>query len=664
MKRHYLKKWLKDNSTTDFDIRCVLDWDYYIERLGGCIQKIITIPAALQGVSNPVPRVQHPDWLHKRMLEKNDILKQRRINEIFKVTAKPDPIAREVGDMEDIGGGNSSSNNRPTVTTASSKRKRTGSESVNDLDKNWREILGPPPPMGQPGEEREIWIRYHKKKWAIQMRQRAARGRRDTRPGEAAAPSAGVLRTNLGGFLRRAQQTLLSSMWQVLQVMETSQPGQFRLWALVGNELHQIRLTVPRIFYLNKKKPLDKDAESGSASWRKVNRILPRSHRVYHLYEYSVPEEVYQQNFNQLMADLSTPDNAGIYETQVPLDFRVLVQLGCICAVDRTQRHATTGDTDSFNLSQLVFKTLAHHPYLESGIDSLKYLYIYQHKSGNKVMITFFSPPAKKVHFFIIDTVRTNQMPNLINLYNEERTKKLSQGDTEADSVPAADYAFTVQVETDIRQVYRQLNRLLQAYKDEKRGPTFVAVQSPNSLSVIASQIQILNEFPLVPINSSDPDGLYNVLDWQRVGSRTCIRHFLRLRSIMSANLEQCRYFHIPLGNLPPDATLFGADLFFARHLIRNNCVLWCSLTDRPDLGGKEADDNRLVTEIEDATTTLIVNNAGIYSNVCVEMDVDALAVTTLLQSHQVLDVEGTSSSTAFDVPQSSLKVNNLSINC
>ena len=29
----------------------ILDWGYYVERLGGCIQKIITIPAALQSVS-------------------------------------------------------------------------------------------------------------------------------------------------------------------------------------------------------------------------------------------------------------------------------------------------------------------------------------------------------------------------------------------------------------------------------------------------------------------------------------------------------------------------------------------------------------------------------------------------------------------------------------
>ena len=86
--------------------------------------------------------------------------------------------------------------------------------------------------------------------------------------------------------------------------------------------------------------------------------------------------------------------------------------------------------------------------------------------------------------------------------------------------MPARDYSFSIQVETDIRQVYRQINRLLQTYKDEKRGPTFVAIQSPQDLHTTASQIQTLNEFPLVPIHSTDPDGLYNVLDWQRVGSK------------------------------------------------------------------------------------------------------------------------------------------------
>jgi DNA polymerase epsilon subunit 1 len=41
VKRHYLRRWLKDNSIDgDVDIRDILDWNYYIERIGGAIQKI------------------------------------------------------------------------------------------------------------------------------------------------------------------------------------------------------------------------------------------------------------------------------------------------------------------------------------------------------------------------------------------------------------------------------------------------------------------------------------------------------------------------------------------------------------------------------------------------------------------------------------------------
>lgn len=56
--------WLQDGTP---DLRGIVDWAYYKERLGSAIQKIITIPAAMQAVPNPVPRVKHPDWLHKKV---------------------------------------------------------------------------------------------------------------------------------------------------------------------------------------------------------------------------------------------------------------------------------------------------------------------------------------------------------------------------------------------------------------------------------------------------------------------------------------------------------------------------------------------------------------------------------------------------------------------
>ena len=49
IKIYYIRKWTKDSSLTDFDIRQLIDWEYYFERFAATIQKIITIPAALQG---------------------------------------------------------------------------------------------------------------------------------------------------------------------------------------------------------------------------------------------------------------------------------------------------------------------------------------------------------------------------------------------------------------------------------------------------------------------------------------------------------------------------------------------------------------------------------------------------------------------------------------
>lgn len=50
-----------------------------------------------------------------------------------------------------------------------------------------------------------------------------------------------------------------------------------------------------------------------------VNRVLPRSNMVYNLYEYSVPEDMYQEHINEINTELSAPDIEGVYETQVTL---------------------------------------------------------------------------------------------------------------------------------------------------------------------------------------------------------------------------------------------------------------------------------------------------------------------------------------------------------
>lgn len=111
-------------------------------------------------VSNPVPRIRHPDWLHKKILEKSDVFKQRRITDMFSVSAKPSAVRGSssneniVVDIEESATNRSPTFRKPMVTV--NKRKR-GSDKEEfqeeDLNKTWREVLGNPPPMG----DTKVW---------------------------------------------------------------------------------------------------------------------------------------------------------------------------------------------------------------------------------------------------------------------------------------------------------------------------------------------------------------------------------------------------------------------------------------------------------------------------------------------------------------------------
>jgi len=44
--------------------------------------------------------------------------------------------------------------------------------------------------------------------------------------------------------------------------------------------------------------------------------------------------------------------------------------------------------------------------------------------SGHKQMYGLFFPASKKATVYVVDTVRTNQMPNMTNLYSVEHAAK------------------------------------------------------------------------------------------------------------------------------------------------------------------------------------------------------------------------------------------------
>ncbi|XP_067618241.1 DNA polymerase epsilon catalytic subunit 1 [Eurosta solidaginis] len=680
VRRYHLRRWLKDSTMGDADIRDVLDWNYYIERLGGTIQKIITIPAALQGLSNPVPRVQHPDWLHKKILEKNDVLKQRRINEMFMPKAKTAREIRatsEVADMEDLvasQGAEGALGGRPVVT----KRKRAHSgenegDNESEAEKvpeatTWRQALGAPPPIGKTRAEIIEWVRFQKKKWEWQQARRQRVHQRNKRPRNEqshattmASARDGVTATGtIGGFLRRAQRALIDQIWHVLQIVPNDDLGHFTVWLMIGEELHRVKLIVPRIFYVNQRSVAP--PEDGQM-WKKVNRILPRARPVYNLYRYSVPEQVFKDNCLGMLADLATPDIEGIYETQMSLEFRALMNMGCMCSVQRqeAQRLATlaTKDLEIFSIEQLE-QRLQGHTYLRDAQHRVRKIFLYQHNTptAKKEIWGLFLLSSRKALIFALDTVRTNQMPSMRTLYTAERLAliKTMKDVAEVERLPPEEFNFEVLIEVDVKQIYRHIQRALSSYKEEKRGPSMLYVQTATEARKLNSTMPILLDFPQARIHITDDASLLSGLDWQRQGSRALVRHFLHLNNVVELMLDQCRYFQVPIGNMPPDTVLFGADLFFARILQRNNFVLWWSNTTRPDLGGREADDSRLLAEFEESIS-VVQNRPGLFNDVCVELALDSLAVSSLLQSNRIQEMEGASSAVTFDViPQASLE--------
>ena len=66
------------------------------------------------------------------------------------------------------------------------------------------------------------------------------------------------------------------------------------MWVLVDNDLHQLKLSVPRVFYVNSRTP--KELSSDGTNLRSVSKLLPRATPPLNLYEYLVPEPIFKEH--------------------------------------------------------------------------------------------------------------------------------------------------------------------------------------------------------------------------------------------------------------------------------------------------------------------------------------------------------------------------------
>jgi DNA polymerase epsilon subunit 1 len=305
VKRTYLRKWLKDSSLTNFDLRSILDWAYYIERLGSVIQKLITIPAAMQKVPNPVPRIRHPDWLHRRIVGAVDKFKQNKMTDFFKRATLTENLTATNLDVEDIQ--DIEDEEGPSVRLTTSDTQRPVVMEAFALSREIGENLEPSShDTIFDAENNPSTLRWYD---CLRLLKPRWQKRRQNLSGDAS--SLAVSSLFRGARVRKTHR------WDIVQIRPSKIAGRFNLWLFVDSELVSVPLRIPRIFYLHLRQlPRDDIFRTDYYSCDKVVRHLPRDLHCNHLFRITSKEEVYQELQEHFVDLTNDPNVEGVFEQQ------------------------------------------------------------------------------------------------------------------------------------------------------------------------------------------------------------------------------------------------------------------------------------------------------------------------------------------------------------
>lgn len=668
MMKVYIKKWCKISS--DVAIRSIVDWSYYKQRLGSAIQKIITIPAAMQKVANPVPRVLHPDWLHKKVREKEDKYRQRNIQDMFgKANKEADklPVSNHfmdtdmVGDLEDVANKENIPHlgPRPIVRSYESRkdvsRKKTCTQVSENFQKHRQALSSVDNDQTHEPNDKNVdniqmhepidknvdyqgWLNQKKRKWKETREKRKKRRINDSLEDRHQSVAAfdehptekgdRIERTRggVGAFFKSREAALVNSHWQILQLVSSQRPGEFFAWVLAGGNLFKVPLKAPRVFYINTKAPITEEFPG-----KCVTRILPHGRTSFNLIEVVVDEEQFKAAGRKLAAHLADPEVEGVYETKMQLDFSTVLQLGCVCKVDTSARKNNL--RDGWNLSELHMKTTTECSYMQ---DSVAFFYLYHSASEGRGLYALYSPVSSIVSVVVVNPFQNRELSSsqLEKQFREGfRGSGLSNRDNHSDSFPTI---FKVEYVGSTADAGRLLQRILNDYRDQHRGPTLSVLECPN-IELLNATIPVLTDFPFVKVPCNARDSQYQALGWQSMAAKTSMQRCAASSQWLDERIALSRYAHVPIGNFDVDWLIFTADIFYSRALHDRQQVLWISDDGIPDLGGIPEEEPSFADEVQQ--TVLIY--PGAYRTVSVELKIHHLAVNALLKSSQVNEMEG-----------------------
>ncbi|KAE9461327.1 hypothetical protein C3L33_06754, partial [Rhododendron williamsianum] len=643
--KFYVRKWCKVSS--DVGIRSIIDWSYYKQRLSSSIQKIVTIPAAMQKVANPVPRVVHPDWLHKRVREKEDKFRQRKLVDIFNSLKTGGDINMSIGptttnqitdeknlaDLEDFKhrGGTSVTRHRPIVRYEVNNRLHLVKASCqvdspqkqSDGGGSVRQPLSPLHHniINVEDIDRNVdyqgWLEVRKRRWKDTLEKRKRQRLGDLKalnqtngdfgmPGKTNQKQT-QRKTGVNSYFERQELALIRSHWQIVQIVPSSQHGQYFAWVVVEGVMRKIPIVVPRVFYLNSKAPITEEFPG-----RRVNKILPHGRHSYNLIVVNIDEDQFRAESKKLAAHLADPE----------------VEIGCVCKVDKAAKKRNP--QDGWTLDELHMKTTTECSYLEQAFS---FFYLYHSISEGRAIYVGFFPASRTISVVVVNPFQNKELsPHII----EKQYREASQALSIEPPMPRDSTNFKVDYVGNVKDAEKIIQRIINEYRQLHHVPAIAVIECPE-VHLMKSHIRALDDFPCVSIPCNARDSNYQALGWQIMASKIGMQRCAASSQWLNERISLSRYAHVPLGNFELDWLMHTADIFFSRALRDQQQVLWISNTGNPDLGGINEEESCFADEVNQPVLTY----PGAYRKVTVELKIHHLAVDALLKSNQLNEMEG-----------------------
>jgi len=643
--KHYLRKWLKSPGLDgdSLDIRNVLDWDYYLDRLAKTIQKIITIPAALQKVPNPVPRISHPDWLESKVNRLNDKFKQRSIKSMFGVKQKVDANKPQdmATDMEDMVG-RETAVKRPMVHKI--RRRADKSLTSGAATEGASPIAEPVTRVHLSKYNFGAWLKQKKPLWKQSRREHrlitSGTGDHDRGGNDKKQKTA----VNMDNFLQQGSLSRAENEWQILEVREMCSydsniptkktgNGEFIVYVMVGSTtLEKMTVRVPRVVYVSARKEISNTSKE-ILDFRKVDKHLPYSKSAPFVYEITMSEQFFRSNnWISGLVPVDPKDSIDavletLYESGTPLSTRIVAELGSIVRFNpsSSQPDHEKRKTKTLSLTELrKIDRPTEGEYLNKQLSYKRvFLYVRINPKTKTGIVTVFSmkegsgsfgnsgddfdvtrPSASSNAAFdvgascaiwVVKPMSGKSQANISEKLCNSTFSQLLNTIQEAAGLDS-DYACvspnskikvtSLNFVKDEELAYAGANERINSEYKTGHGATLILLNSSRPTSQLRRYMSTFGSFPVISVSfppgpAHDPNlSTLPSLNWERPAVQLSLEAYLFLTVVSyPKRVSYCRYGQVPLGNLGTNENTTLYEMSLSRLVQKNRALSWASLT-------------------------------------------------------------------------------------